>query len=225
MVEERSLGCPCLYVEPCHRMCTCVTPVYSYGCDRCCRYGSLEQQTAMAAYLAEVIDTKRGLKSVVKIIVAADPNGVIGINNTIPWKHKADMKRFAAITRGGWLIMGRKTWESMGCRHLPGRVSLVVSRTPQLNVETHAGLDTAIARAEKSGAPIWIIGGGELYRDALARQFVEEVDFTAISEAVEVPEGVTPTTFSMEWLTGFNLVSSTPNVDDPALEHRLYRRV
>lgn len=161
----------------------------------------------------------------IKLIVAADPNGIIGVNNSIPWKYKADMRRFAQITKGGWLIMGRKTWESMGCRHLPGRVSLVVSRTPQVNVETHASLDSAITRAEKAGATIWIIGGAEIYRDALDRHLVEEVDFTAIPESVEVPEGVSPTTFSMEWLTGFNLVSSTPNADEPSLEHRLYRRV
>lgn len=49
-------GCPCLYVEPCHPHCTCRTPVMSHGCRRCCRYGSIEQRTAMAAWIAKVVD-------------------------------------------------------------------------------------------------------------------------------------------------------------------------
>ena len=158
-----------------------------------------------------------------KLIVAVDPNGVIGINNTIPWHYKPDMKRFAQVTKGGWLIMGRNTWESMGRRHLPGRVSLVLSQTPQVNVETHPSVASAIARAEKAGAPIWVIGGARVYQEALEQLFVNDVDLTVVP-AVNVPEGQSPVTFSMGWLAGFTLVSSEINPDEPKLEHRHYTR-
>lgn len=55
--EEKNRGCPCLYVEPCHPRCTCVTGGSSVGCARCCRYGSLEQRTSMAKYLVERLDS------------------------------------------------------------------------------------------------------------------------------------------------------------------------
>ncbi len=53
-VEEG--GCPCLLVEPCHKQCSCAKPVMSYGCHRCCSYGSIEQRVAMAKRLAAIID-------------------------------------------------------------------------------------------------------------------------------------------------------------------------
>jgi dihydrofolate reductase len=100
----------------------------------------------------------------VSIVVAVSDNGVIGVKNQLPWRIPADLARFKRITMGNTLIMGRKTFESIG-RALPGRTSIVVTRDPSFRapdgvVVVH-GVDEAIARAP--GPEIFVIGGGEIY--------------------------------------------------------------
>ena len=68
------------------------------------------------------------------IIVARAKNGVIGVNNTLPWKLSEDLKHFKNTTSGYPIIMGRNTWESLG-RPLPGRRNIVVSRNAELRLE------------------------------------------------------------------------------------------
>lgn len=57
-MSRRKGGCPCLHVTPCHPQCSCANPLMSYGCTRCCSYGSKEQQKEMAQWLAMVIDVE-----------------------------------------------------------------------------------------------------------------------------------------------------------------------
>jgi dihydrofolate reductase len=96
-------------------------------------------------------------------------NRVIGRDNTIPWDLPEDRKHFVAVTRGHAIIMGRLTWESLG-RPLPKRRNIVVSRNRRLRIEgaevVH-DLAQAIALARSSDAEPRVIGGGQLYAEAL----------------------------------------------------------
>lgn len=104
----------------------------------------------------------------ISIIVAIAENNVIGSNNQLIWHIPSDLKRFKSLTMGHHIIMGRKTWESIG-RPLPGRQSIVVTRNINFSVDgakvVHS-LSEAIELA-KSDSEIFIVGGGELYRQAL----------------------------------------------------------
>lgn len=109
------------------------------------------------------------------IVVAMAENGVIGRDGDMPWKLSTDLKRFKALTMGKPLVMGRKTFESVGGRPLPGRPHVIVSRGPAIDVpgvETIGSLDEALARARDiaiaSGVDmVCVAGGGEIYRQAL----------------------------------------------------------
>ncbi|MEP7180590.1 MAG: dihydrofolate reductase [Betaproteobacteria bacterium] len=104
------------------------------------------------------------------IIAAVAANGVIGDGNRLPWRLPEDLKRFRALTTGHAVIMGRRTWESIG-RPLPGRQNIVVTRSraaPPAGTETAVSLDQALALV-RMPAPAFCIGGGELYREALPR--------------------------------------------------------
>ena len=112
-------------------------------------------------------------KPIVSIIVAAAENGVIGRDNDMPWRLSTDLKRFKALTLGKPVIMGRRTWDSIG-RPLPGRPNIVVSRNNGFQVEgasTVGSLDEAIALGQRQAADmgageVCIIGGGNIYAQA-----------------------------------------------------------
>lgn len=100
----------------------------------------------------------------VSIVVAVSENGVIGVRNQLPWKIPGDLARFKKITMGNTLLMGRKTFESIG-RALPGRTSLVLTRDPAYvapeGVVVAHRVDEAMEIAP--GPEIFVIGGGEIY--------------------------------------------------------------
>lgn len=110
----------------------------------------------------------------ISIVVAISSNGVIGADGGLPWRLPSDLKRFKKDTMGKALVMGRKTWESVG-RPLPGRANIVVTRQKGYIAEgadVVSSLEEAVklARARLRCLPgdeICIIGGGELYRQAL----------------------------------------------------------
>jgi dihydrofolate reductase len=109
---------------------------------------------------------------IISIIVAVAENGVIGRGGQLPWRLSSDLRRFKQLTMGHTVIMGRRTWESIG-RPLPGRRMVVVSRqadcrtnNPSIHVAT--SIDEAIAIAEAADDDeAFVIGGAELYRAAL----------------------------------------------------------
>ena len=95
-------------------------------------------------------------------------NGVIGVDNRLPWRLPEDLRRFRALTTGHTIIMGRKTWESIG-RPLPDRQNIVVSRQAAFDApgaEVAASFDAALALATRPD-PVFVIGGEALYRAAL----------------------------------------------------------
>ncbi|TWI52298.1 dihydrofolate reductase [Pseudomonas duriflava] len=108
------------------------------------------------------------------LIVAVADNGVIGHENRLPWHLPAELKYFKAVTLGKPVIMGRKTWDSLG-RPLPGRLNLVVSRQTDLTLEgaeTFTSLDEAVARADawaqaQGASEVMLIGGAQLFIEAL----------------------------------------------------------
>ncbi len=112
-------------------------------------------------------------KPVVSIIVAAAENGVIGRDNDMPWRLSTDLKRFKALTFGKPVIMGRRTWESIG--RLPGRPNIVVTRDKDFEA-SGAKIAGSLEEAVKLGrelaveagvAEICVIGGGKVYAQAL----------------------------------------------------------
>ena len=102
------------------------------------------------------------------IIVAMAKNRTIGMNNTLPWRCPEDLKHFKALTMGHHMIMGRKTFDSIG-KPLPGRTTVIVTRNKDLKMDgctvTHS-LQEAIAACAKDNE-IFIVGGAELYTQAL----------------------------------------------------------
>lgn len=120
------------------------------------------------------------------LIVAVAKNNVIGINNTLPWHLSEDLKRFRALTTGHHIIMGRKTYESLG-RLLPGRTTVIVTRNKHYKLEgaliAHS-LEAAIALCHDEEP--FVIGGAELYQDALKlanKLYVTEVDLDVAGDA------------------------------------------
>ena len=102
------------------------------------------------------------------LIVAMAANGVIGAGNAMPWHLPADLRRFKALTMGHHIIMGRRTWESIG-RALPGRTSIVVTRQADYRAPGAVvclSLADALALSAQDPEP-FVIGGGELFAAAL----------------------------------------------------------
>lgn len=108
----------------------------------------------------------------ISLIVAVDQANGIGKDGRLPWRLSTDLRRFKALTLGHHLIVGRKTWESIG-RLLPGRTMIVVSRHPDYpapGARLAAGLDEALALAQAAGETEAFIGGGaQLFALALPR--------------------------------------------------------
>jgi dihydrofolate reductase len=127
------------------------------------------------------------------LVAAVARNGVIGARGGLPWRLSSDLKRFKALTWGKPLVIGRKTFESIG-RALPGRETIVVTRDPAFSLpgvfvahDLNAGLALAAERASVIGADEIIIGGGaEIYTQTIAcasRLFITEVALDANGEA------------------------------------------
>ncbi|MBA3623816.1 MAG: dihydrofolate reductase [Methylibium sp.] len=142
------------------------------------------------------------------LIAAVARNGAIGQGGTMPWHLPADLQRFKRTTLGAPILMGRKTWDSIG-RALPGRRSIVITRNPQWlaqGAETAESLHGALRLAE--GAPqVFVIGGAQIYTEALPladRLLLTEIDadfegdtfFPAWDRAAFIEEGSEP------WISG-----------------------
>ncbi|GAB5604378.1 dihydrofolate reductase [Sideroxyarcus sp. TK5] len=118
------------------------------------------------------------------LIVAMAQNRTIGVNNTLPWRCPEDLKHFKALTMGHHMIMGRKTFDSIG-KPLPGRTTVIVTRNAGLQVAgclvAHS-LNDAIT-ACKDDDEIFIVGGADLYAQALP--LVDTLYITEIQQEVD----------------------------------------
>ncbi len=107
----------------------------------------------------------------IELVVAMAENGVIGREGDLPWRLSTDLKRFKAITTGKPVVMGRKTWESIG-RPLPGRRNIVITRQAGYEAEgaecvSSLAVALALAGGGDAKAGICVIGGGQIYREAM----------------------------------------------------------
>ena len=134
--------------------------------------------------------------SEVAIIVAADLDGAIGRGNALPWHLPDDLKRFKALTLGNPVLMGRKTAQAIGFA-LPGRRNLVLTRgdtAPFDDQEVVNGIDAALARVDGELA---VIGGGEIYAQALA--YATVVYLTRVETHVENADTFFPPLDPVVW--------------------------
>jgi dihydrofolate reductase len=119
----------------------------------------------------------------ISLIVAMAKNRTIGIDNTLPWRCPEDLKHFKTLTMGHHMVMGRKTFDSIG-KPLPGRTTVVVTRNQELKIEgcvmAHS-LQDAIAACE--GDEIFVVGGAEIYAQALP--LADTLYITEIQQDVE----------------------------------------
>ena len=136
----------------------------------------------------------------ISLIVAMATNRAIGLDNKMPWHLSADLKKFKAITMGSPIVMGRKTYESIG-KPLPGRTNIIISRNleyQQSDCLVFNNINTAIETIGKDAEEIFIIGGAELYKatlphadnlyltliqqDFIGDTYFPEIDFKAWTE-------------------------------------------
>ena len=119
----------------------------------------------------------------ITLVVAAARNGVIGKDGAIPWRLPEDLKRFKTLTLGHTVVMGRKTWDSLppNYRPLPGRRNVVVTR--DANWQAEGGEATTLEAALSQGGDIFVIGGGEIYRAALAK--ADRIELTEVHRDFE----------------------------------------
>ncbi|MCH4877827.1 dihydrofolate reductase [Pseudomonas sp. TMW22090] len=151
------------------------------------------------------------------LIAALGENRVIGIDNSMPWHLPGDFKYFKATTLGKPIIMGRKTWDSLG-RPLPGRLNIVVSRQAGLQLdgaEVYPSLESAVVRAQEWANQqgideVMLIGGAQLYAQGMA-----QADRLYLTRVALSPEG--DAWFPEFDLTQWKLVS---NIENPAVDDK-----
>ncbi|MBW8192316.1 type 3 dihydrofolate reductase [Neiella marina] len=149
----------------------------------------------------------------ISLIAAMGRNRVIGKDNKMPWHMPADLKHFKAVTMGKPVVMGRKTFESIG-RPLPGRMNIVVTRDEDYRadgVEVVRSPTQAIELASKATEDVMIIGGGQIYQHFLP--MATDLYLTFIDAE---PEG---DAYFPEWPTKFRQVSVSRHEKDDKNDH------
>ena len=116
----------------------------------------------------------------VTLVLAAADNGVIGKDGAIPWHISDDLKRFKALTLGKPIIMGRKTWDSLPKKPLPGRRNIVVTRDSLWQAD---GAECMSLEQALGVADAFVIGGAEIYRAALAR--ADRIELTQVHKSFD----------------------------------------
>lgn len=133
------------------------------------------------------------------IIAAVAENNALGKNNDLIWRLPADLKRFKKVTFGHHVIMGRKTFESLG-KPLPNRTTIIISRNKNYHIEgctTVNSLDEAIQAAKSDDNP-FILGGGEIYKQAL--EYADILDLTLVHHSFTDADTYFPTIDFTKWI-------------------------
>ena len=139
------------------------------------------------------------------LIAAIGKNHELGRNNDLLWRLKSDMQFFKTLTSGHWVIMGRKSWESLPVRFrpLPNRTNAVVSRNADFVAEgahVFGNLRSALDQARTSQAEkIFIIGGAQIYRQALEENVVDEMYLTHVDGTFNDADVFFPTIENSDW--------------------------
>ncbi len=122
------------------------------------------------------------------LVAAIGANGVIGAAGGLPWRLPEDLAHFKALTLGHPIIMGRATFESIG-RALPGRTTIVITGQTDWRasgVEVAASLDDALLRAAALDDEMFVVGGAQVYAEAVERDLVDAMSITRVAQA---PDG------------------------------------
>jgi len=146
-------------------------------------------------------------------IAAVSENGVIGRNNDLPWKLSADLRRFKQLTTGHAIIMGRKTFDSIG-RPLPNRTSIVMTRNPGYQppgVVVVRSFDQAVAACQDQ-QHVFVIGGEAIFREALPQ--TQRLYLTRIHADIEGDAY-----FPVLDLAGWNLLEQEHHSEDDTNDH------
>lgn len=171
-----------------------------------------------------------GIVPEIVIVVATAANRVIGRDNDLPWRIPSDLKHFKAMTLGRPMVMGRRTFQSIG-RPLPGRTTIVVSRDAGFSAEgiTVVGsLDAALAEARAVAArdhvdAVMVVGGGEIYAQALA--IADRVEVTEVKLAPDVAGAVLfPVLDPMVWVESARVAGERGPRDDADFDFVTWRR-
>ena len=153
----------------------------------------------------------------VMVVSAMDQNGLIGLNNQLPWHCPVDLRRFRALTMGRCVLMGRKTADSLK-KPLRDRVNMVYTRNKHwsrpgfIRVSTDADIKRVLKRFQQQ--EVWVIGGADLYKKFLPKASV--VHLTILNTEVKVTDQDQPVYFPVNGLKRYNgmhaQVSADPNV-------------
>ncbi len=116
------------------------------------------------------------------LIWAQAANGVLGRDNAVPWRIPEDLAHFRALTTGSTVVMGRRTWDSLPTRFrpLPNRANVVLTRSSSFVAD---GAEVVHSLADALVGDVWVIGGGEVYAEALP--FADRVEVTEVREAFD----------------------------------------
>jgi dihydrofolate reductase len=156
-------------------------------------------QEALSSPDAAPEDRSRTPEQRIVLVAAVADNGVIGRDGDIPWRIPEDMKHFRAVTSGNTVVMGRRTYESIG-RPLPHRTNIVVTRSPGWSAEgvtVACSVDEALAKARAATGDVMVIGGAQIYEAAIGA-----ADVQVLTEVHRSPEGDTfyPAFDRSEWV-------------------------
>ena len=121
--------------------------------------------------------------SEIVLVLAVAENGVIGKNGDIPWRISDDMKRFKALTMGHTVVMGRKTWDSLPKKPLPGRVNVVVTHQKDWHAEGAITASSLGQATSGTSGLVMIIGGAEIYDRALP--MASRIELTEVHRAFD----------------------------------------
>lgn len=150
-------------------------------------------------------------------VVAMNKERIIGVDGGLPWHYSADLKRFKKRTMGNIIVMGRRTWESIGSKSLPGRRNIVISRSNVSGVECYQDIDQVMSAC--GDADIWFIGGGQVYRAVYP--LLNLLDVTLVPDKVDSPDVVTfPDINEEHW----KVCRRAPIEADPRLINTIYVR-
>lgn len=161
-------------------------------------------------------------KKILNYIVAASKNGVIGKDNKIPWYYPEDFKYFKQKTMGCPIIMGRKTYDSIG-KPLPGRKNIVLTSQEAFivnGIETTHSFDSALEMAYRDHNNVFVIGGSVLFEGY--RDLVDNVYFTLIDEIID--GDVFMPKLDLENKDKWNLISENKAETSDKLKFLIYNR-
>lgn len=161
-------------------------------------------------------------------IVAMTREHVISIDGKIPWHYPVDLQHFKQRTMHATVVMGRKTWDSIGPKALSGRHNIVISRRawPAIPSQNNVTFYTTVAAALSACTTVdtWIIGGGEIYQQALA--WVEQLDVTYVPSVPSVPAAVYfPPIDAHRWRVESSQLLASPSLTNGELMNVVYRRI